>query len=101
MKGEKNYVMEEKFRGQWIPLKSVRILEEHANELNRETFRSNIRYVEGEFSSQQEASQAPKEKPLADKTIRQLKAIAEERGIDLGEAKLKAEIIAAINAAEK
>lgn len=101
MKGEKNYVMEEKFRGQWIPLKGVRIAEEHANELNRETFRSNIRYVEGEFSGESKVSETPKEKPLADRTIRQLKAIAEEKGIDLGEAKLKAEIIAAIKAAEK
>lgn len=38
--------------------------------------------------------------PLADKTVNQLKAYAEEKGIDLGDATKKADIIAAIQLAE-
>lgn len=97
---EKDYVMEEKFRGDWIAIKGVRTTPEQVAELNRDTFRTNVRYVEG-YMGPKKQEQAPREKPLADRTIAELKQYAENNSIDLGDAKKKADIIAAIKEAEK
>ena len=97
MKTEKDYVMEEKLRGKWIQLKGVRIEPSVADELNRDTFSTGVRYVPGVFGGVAEAKEEPKEKDLSDRSIKELIAYAEEQGIDLGKAKKKAEIIAVIN----
>lgn len=93
MKGEKNYVWEKKFMGNWIPLKGVRISEETANEFNRDTFRTNERYVKGEYTAPEKEKE---EKSISDLSIAQLKAYAEEKEIDLGKAKKKDDILAII-----
>lgn len=96
---EESYVMEEKFRGDWIPLKGVKATEEQIAELNRDSFRTNIRYVKGTFAKKGEKA-AETEKPLADRSIAELKHYAGEKGIDLGAATKKADILTAIKVAE-
>lgn len=46
------------------------------------------------------ASQEPEEKALEDMTIPQLRELAEARGVDVSEFRLKADILAALQAAE-
>ena len=48
----------------------------------------------------QKEPEQPQEEPLDEMTVNELKAYAEAHGIDLGEAKKKAEILAAIKTAQ-
>lgn len=97
---EQDYIMEEKFRGKWIQLKGIRARAEDIQELNRDSFRTGVRYVDGKMKPAKEEKVA-KEKPLADRTVQELKFYAEEKGIDLKDAKKKADILVAIQTAEK
>ena len=85
---EKDYVMMEKFRGDWLPVKGLRARPEAIEELNRDTFRTGVKYEEGTMEPKKQ-KEVSKEKSLDQKSIAELKHFAEENGIDLGDARRK------------
>ncbi len=103
MKNEQDYIMQTLLGNIWINRKGVRIRPETADQLNRDSSSTKVRYMPGKWDGvvgeyrPKAASPEKKELSLDEMNVPQLKKYAKDNGIDLGGAKKKVEILAIIN----
>lgn len=90
MTNEKLFRKQERFRGRWMDMHTVKITPERAEIMSMDQLATGIRYVEEKGET---APVVSEEVDLQDLNVPQLKKYAKSKGIDLGDARKKVEIL--------
>ena len=85
------FTKQERFRGRWMDMITVKITPERAKIMSMDQLSTGIRYVETK-----EGAAKVEAVDLQDLNVPQLKKYAKDKGYDIGDARKKAEILEVI-----